>query len=248
MKYITNSKEESENIEMDTETIKKEEIITLQPFYNQIQLQHFHSFLAKFIKGILSDKNNDNTEHALDILYHLEEKDWELYYLETRDKFIETLPKLNTSTSFKQSFLRLLGKVCIFPSFINLPTFPKLVYDSVRNNSTEKNNNIMIKNSWVLANLCANLKGFEMFSNEENQEILLMSLSYCNSTKEKLISNGFRALGYFISNNSDEILCQTLALNKAKAENIKRALIDVYKKPFAQLSVKVCLEVYFTLF
>jgi len=97
----------------------------------------------------------------------------------------------------------------------------------------------MIKNSWVLANLCANFTHFELFSTEENQKILLMSLGYCNSNKEKLISNGFRALGFYIKNNNDELLCKTIEGKDLEAENIKKALSEVYKKPFSKCSVKV---------
>ena len=186
---------------------------------------------------ILAD--NEDVEYALDILFYLESKDWEIYYNEIKQLLINSLLKLNQNTSLKQSLLKLLSKVCIYEVFMNSDNFPNLAYKVITENNSEKNANILIKNSLVLANLCANLKNFDVFTMEQHQGILVLSLEYCNSNKEKIISNGYRALGYYISNNSDEILNATLVQKDVKTNYIKRNLMEIYKKPFNQLSVKV---------
>jgi len=241
MKYMNEYKEENDNQEMEIETIKKEKMAT--GIVSTIQMSSFHKFVASFLNtAFSSSKSSDYTEHVLDILYYLNEQDWEDYYSEIKEKFIDSLLELNYA-SFNLSFLKLLGKTCIFTSFMNIDRFPKLVSKVILNNVNEKNNNTIIKNSWVLANLCTNCHNFDLFSLEENQQLLLTCLSYCNSTKEKIVSNGFRALGYFISNHTDESLCKTLALSNTNADKIKTSLREVYKKPFTKCSVKVCWNV-----
>ena len=239
LKHLNNDKDDDQ-LDGEVEVVKKEEapLNLSETIQSQSQVQQFHKLLAGFLQNIFNS-NSENTEHILDILYYLQDRDWESYYKEVRNKFIEAFPTLNAQSNLKQSFLRLLGKLCTFSSFMKIAKFPRLVYEVVCQNANEKNNNVVIKSSWVLANLSANLSSFEMFSVEENQELFLLSLGYCNSPKEKLISNGFRALGYYISNNSDEILCKTIVTQNAKAENIKKTLSEVYKKPFSKYSVKV---------
>lgn len=97
----------------------------------------------------------------------------------------------------------------------------------------------MIKNSWVLANLCANLTHFDKFSLAENNEILGMILLYCSSAKEKLVSNAYRALGYFISNNSDQILVELIS-NAEGGPKTLQSLREAYLRSFEPFSVKVC--------
>jgi len=126
---------------------------------------------------------------------------------------------------------------------MKLENFSKLTYSILSANMAEKNNNVMIKNSWVLANLCANLQNFDKFTLEENQNILSMILSYCNSSKEKLVSNGYRALGYYISNNKDDCLVKVMNFESSKSQEIANSLKETYLKSFASLSVKVCWNV-----
>ncbi len=241
MKYMNECKDDNENQEMEMETLKKEEK-TASSETLASQASSFHGFVAGFLNHIFKT-SPENTEHVLDILYYLNEKDWEKHYSEIKEKFIDSLIELNATPSFNQSFLKLLGKACIFPSFMNIERFPKMVSKVILKNIHEKNNNTIIKNSWVLANLCTNCHNFNLFSLEENQELLLLCLSYANSTKEKIVSNGFRALGYYISNHSDQSLCDTLALSNVNSEKIKASLSDVYLKPFTKCSVKVCWNV-----
>ncbi|RZK19807.1 MAG: hypothetical protein EOO43_11505 [Flavobacterium sp.] len=141
--------------------------------------------------------------------------------------------------TFKQSLLRLLGKICTFKQFYDHKGFSETIFEIVTLNYNEKNTNTLIKNSWVLANLCANREACENFKLEINQELLFMSLAYCLSNKEKLTSNGFRALGYFITNNSDEVLCQLATMESPKTQKIVEGLKEVYLRPFANSSVKV---------
>ncbi len=203
----------------------------------------FHCFLEKHFSNILNNPGSDFMEYVLNILYYLDEADWIAHYSETKMKLIGIIPKINTSQNLKQALLRMLGKICTFSTFINEGGFANTVYQTLKSNSNEKNNNIMIKNSWVLANLCANFANFEKFSLSENQDVLTMILLYCSSPKEKLVSNGYRALGYFISNNTDEILLKLVTNKDQNAADILKSLREVYLKPFTTFSVKVCWNV-----
>jgi len=244
MKNITNNRNDCENAEQDHDAFEsKEENHTHdnKAFLanSQVKVENFHISLEKIFKKILTNIHDDNIEYVLNILYYLEEGQWNLYYCDTKQKLLSQVARLNNIQALKQSLLRLLGKICVFPHFIQLDNFHKIIYNVFTFNYPEKNNNIMIKNSWVLANLCANLKNFDVFTIEQNQEILSIILGYCNSSKEKLVSNGFRALGYFISNTSDNMLCQVLTKKNGKAEEIKKSLNEVYLKSFENYSVKV---------
>lgn len=202
----------------------------------------YHNFLETHFSHILENSSSDFMEYVLNILYYLDEIDWVTYYPSTKAKLIEIISKINSSQNLKQALLRMLGKICTFSIFIKQPEFAGIVYQTLKSNANEKNNNILIKNSWVLANLCANFTHFEQFTLEENQEILSMILSYCSSPKEKLVSNGYRGLGYFVSNNSDETLVKLLTTGE-KGKELLTSLREVYLKPFSSFSVKVCWNV-----
>ena len=249
MKYITNNKSDSENAEAEHEGFEiKEEIhnhnkslLLHQNLASKIQ--YFHTSLEKLFRQIVNNPNNENIEFVLNILYYLEEDHWNQYYNETKKKLLAQIFRLNNIQALKQALLRLLGKICVFNTFIQTENFHSVIYNVLTLNYPEKNNNVMIKNSWVLANLCANLRNFEVFTVEQNQDILLMILGYCGSSREKLVSNGFRALGYFISNNFDQILCQILTIKNSKTKEVMTSLSEIYLKPFDSYSVKVCWNV-----
>ena len=240
MKYITNNRNDAEADNEDFCAKEDAAVSNIQMNGElQAEIQRFHVSLEKLLKQIISNVNSENIEFALNILYYLEESHWELYYKDTKNKLIGQIYRINNIQALKQGLLRLLGKICVFTHFASLENFPKIVFNVISMNYPEKYNNIMIKNSWVLANLCANLKNFDTFTVEQNQEILSMILGYCGSSKEKLVSNGFRALGYFISNNADATLCQIVNLKNAKTEEVNKALGEVYLKSFESYSVKV---------
>lgn len=240
MKYITNNRTDSEGDDHDADGREDSPRPQIQLHsISHAKVQRFHIALEKLLKQILSNVNDENIEFALNILYYLEETHWESYYHESKQKLLNQVYKLNNFQALKQSLLRLMGKVCVFSHFVKLESFPKIIYNVFTINYPEKNNNIMIKNSWVLANLCANLKNFDIFTVEQNQEILSMILGYCNSSKEKLVSNGFRALGYFISNNTDQTLTKITELQNRRTEEVNKGLREVYLKQFDGFSVKV---------
>lgn len=62
--------------------------------------------------------------------------------------------------------------------------------------ASDGNINVQIRNSWTLANLSFRYKarGDPYIA----QECLIHSVNYTQSSKEKVASNGLRALGYFL--------------------------------------------------
>jgi hypothetical protein len=244
IKYINIDKSNVEYLDNDMEIpqpTKTNQLKSKSPF--QTKIHTLHVFVEKLLRNTFNHINHENTEYSLNVVYYLDEDDWDKYYTETRKLIISHIFTLNHIPMLKQPLLRLLGKICSFHFFVNMEGFPKIVFNILTMNSNEKNTNIMIKNSWVLANLCANQEACKIFGLETNQELLLMSLNYCFSNKEKIVSNGFRALGYFISNNSDELLCQLPTLKNHKSEQIVKGLKNVYLRSFTTSSVKVCWNV-----
>lgn len=239
MRYISTDKGDFENQEPEIEHSAPKPILVQRKTKSLENISIFHGFLEKLFSSMFNGDNTDFLEYVLNILYYLDEDDWKNNYHVTKGLLIGCIDKLNSSSSLKQSLLRMLGKICTFSYFVSEEEFPKLVFKSLKNNISEKNNNIMIKNSWVLANLCANLNRFNEFTIEENHDFLNMILVYCTSNKEKLISNGYRALGYFISNNSDDILNDMIS-DPSKGQDICNSLREVYLRSFEAYSVKVC--------
>jgi len=210
----------------------------------QQKVLSLYVFLEEMMRNAFESQDAKAIESSLSLLYYINEEAWETHYAKIKIILLSQLLQLNTIPTFKQSLLRLLGKICTFKQFYEYEGFSKMIFEIVTLNYNEKNTNTLIKNSWVLANLCANREACENFSLEINQELLFMSLSYCLSNKEKLTSNGFRALGYFITNNSDETLCKLASMEESpKTEKIIEALKEVYLRPFANSSVKVCWNV-----
>jgi hypothetical protein len=245
MRYISTDKGDFENQEPEIESGALKQPVVVQPKMKCVEnIKIFHGFLEKLFCAMFTGENAEFLEYVLNILYYLDEDDWINYYYETKFHLINYIDKLNSTTALKQSLLRMLGKICTFNLFVSEEAFPKLVFKCLKNNILEKNNNIMIKNSWVLANLCANLTKFNEFSLEDIHDFLNMILVYCTSNKEKLISNGYRALGYFISNNSDDILDKLLS-DSTKGEEICKSLREVYIRSFESYSVKVSFLPYF---
>jgi hypothetical protein len=244
IKYINNDKSSVEHLDNDMEFPQPMKANHLKSIgYFQGKIHTLHIFLEKLLRNIFNHINNEDTEYGLNVVYYLDEDDWDKYYTETRKLIISHIFNLNHVSILKQPLLRLLGKICTFHFFVSVEGFPRIVFNILTSNSSEKNTNIMIKNSWVLANLCANQEACKSFGLEINQELLLMSLNYCFSNKEKIVSNGFRALGYFISNNTDEVLCQLPALKNHKSDQIVKGLKEVYLRSFTHSSVKVCWNV-----
>lgn len=56
---------------------------------------------------------------------------------------------------------------------------------------------MQIRNSWTLANVCWIDRGY-LEDEYLAQEMLIISIIYAASNKEKVTSNGLRALGYYL--------------------------------------------------
>jgi hypothetical protein len=78
--------------------------------------------------------------------------------------------------------------------------FKSNVYQIVIDYANDTNINVQMRNSWTLANLNFTLK-FNLKEDEYlAQELLITSIAYAVSNKEKVSSNGVRSLGYFLQN------------------------------------------------
>jgi len=64
--------------------------------------------------------------------------------------------------------------------------------------ASDGNINVQIRNSWTLANLSFMHKALPLEDPYIAQECLIHSVNYTQSSKEKVASNGLRALGYFL--------------------------------------------------
>ena len=106
-------------------------------------------------------------------------------------------------------------------------------------NSNEKNNALIIKNSWILANMCASLKDYSIIDINQLKKLLQLICVYCDNSKEKIKSNAYRALGYYIKNISSEEIDSIFKTNGQELnENIIK-IKHVYDKDFSTFSVKV---------
>jgi hypothetical protein len=71
------------------------------------------------------------------------------------------------------------------------------VYQIIFESASDTNINVQMSNSWALANLSF-IKKFNISDPYVAQESLMISIQYACSTKEKVVSNGLRSLGYYL--------------------------------------------------
>ena len=72
-------------------------------------------------------------------------------------------------------------------------------YQIILNAASDTNLNVQIRNSWTLANMSFANKA-SLLDEYLAQEILIISIQYALSNKEKVASNGLRSLGYYLQN------------------------------------------------
>ena len=77
--------------------------------------------------------------------------------------------------------------------------FLQKTYQIIFDASSDTNLNVQIRNSWTLANMSFINKS-SLKDEYLAQEILIISMQYALSNKEKVASNGLRSLGYYLQN------------------------------------------------
>jgi cysteine sulfinate desulfinase/cysteine desulfurase-like protein len=75
--------------------------------------------------------------------------------------------------------------------------FRQRVYQIILEAASDTNLNVQIRNSWTLANMSF-IDSEQMQDEYLAQETLIISTIYALSNKEKVASNGLRALGYYL--------------------------------------------------
>ena len=86
-----------------------------------------------------------------------------------------------------------------------MKSFRQRVYQIVIEASSDTNLNVQIRTSWTLANLSFIDKD-QLEDEYLAQETLIISIIYALSNKEKVVSNGLRALGYYLKRSNFQIL------------------------------------------
>ena len=101
--------------------------------------------------------------------------------------------------------------------FKDLKTFRKRVYQIILEAANDTNLNVQIRNSWTLANMSF-IDRDQMEDEYLAQETLIISIIYAISNKEKVASNGLRALGYYLKRANFKVLKEKILAKINKSQ------------------------------
>jgi hypothetical protein len=101
--------------------------------------------------------------------------------------------------------------------FQEMKAFRQRVYQIVLEAASDTNLNVQIRNSWTLANMSF-IDSEQMEDEYLAQETLIISIIYALSNKEKVASNGLRALGYYLKRADFKVLKEKIVpkINKSQ--------------------------------
>jgi hypothetical protein len=110
--------------------------------------------------------------------------------------------------------------------------FLKKVHQMVFEFAGDGNLNVQIRNSWTHANLSFIHKALPSDDEYLMQERLIISVNYSLSSKEKVSSNGLRALGYLLQQVDVQVLEQkTLATLRKSPQQLHRLSLSLGPRP-----------------
>lgn len=131
--------------------------------------------------------------------------------------------------------------------------FLQKTYQIILDGATDTNLNVQIRNSWTLANMSFVNKA-SLLDEYLAQEILIISIQYALSNKEKVASNGLRSLGYYLSNinmvhlktklitqiNKSQQMLHRIPLQTLSVDSLIGIILDNLDSKFPKLAWNSC--------
>ncbi|CDW76050.1 heat repeat-containing protein 6-like [Stylonychia lemnae] len=212
--WLKNFKDQ--NLEDDDETVRNQPINQDSPY----QIQSLINLIRQIVDEFLFNKQNTYSDvniSILSLLCNFDQSQWMTVFDEKYTKdIIYYVEHTKQPPLLRAASIKLLGFMVYFDNFFKDEEFKNKVYQLIFENSNDTNQNIQIRNSWALANVCCLNK--HMTDEYLIREVLICSINYASSNKEKVSSNGIRALGYFLMNiDTQKLVNEVLpSLNKSQ--------------------------------
>ena len=179
----------------------KEVLHTISPFY----LDDFGAFLNKVFLKFLKGSDDTCKNIILNILSFFKEENWEIFKDEDFDWILKVVNAAKDIQSLKQAWIKFLGYIIYHKRFHQNQELIHDIIERLYGYGNETNQQIWQKNSWAIANICCSWD-LNTIDNILTSKLLWISFMYAESTKEKIISNSIRALGYILSRCSESTL------------------------------------------
>lgn len=230
--------EESEMQEQERPTPDKLQGFIENQVVEEKALKQVYGFLRNFLEDWLLKQQTEHTQSVLNIIYYFDSEDWQKTFSKFRTLFTEKLLDISANPYNKINLLRALGMLVSYDEFLTDKMFIQNLYKIISIHFKDKTLNIAIKNSWVVANFCANLEKVKNLEQTQVEEIYEMIVEYSLNPKEKILSNGYRALGLFLKNINQEFLKKLFIDAEDHNQRLKQ-LREIYMKALPETSPKV---------
>ena len=186
-------------------------------------LESFRTMMSRIVREWLSDKQCEVCIAILSILNNLDASQWrQTFDAELTHSVI--LPFLYTSARqlpplLKAASIKQLGYMVYYDGevFKDLKAFRQRVYQIILEAANDTNLNVQIRNSWTLANISF-IDRDQLEDEYLAQETLIISIMYATSNKEKVASNGLRALGYYLKRANFKVLKEKILVKINKSQ------------------------------
>lgn len=165
-------------------------------------MKDFGTFLNKVFLKFLKGPDDICKNIILNILSFFKEENWEIFKDEDFDWILKVVNESKDIQNLKQAWIKFLGYIIYHKRFHQNQELIHDIIERLYGYRSETNQQICQKNSWAVANICCSCD-LNTIDNTLTAKILWMSFMYAESTKEKIISNSIRALGYILSRCSE---------------------------------------------
>jgi hypothetical protein len=166
-------------------------------------------FLSNLESASQKGVNSDTAVLILNILCILTESQWNYFPpKEKLDGYLECIFIVKDPGLLKGIAIKLLGTLVSYEKFKYNSIFMKSVFDKIAENAVDKNISVALKNSWALANISSSVtaKLQSLWETDSAapplswKSILQIAVDYAQFNKEKIVSNGIRAMGCIFKN------------------------------------------------
>eukprot|EP00347_Sterkiella_histriomuscorum_P021491 403333793 len=191
-----------------------------------LNLDKFRDLIRGIVTHNLLNKTSQFSDiniSILSLLCNLDQHQWQQIFDDKLTKeIINFIEHAKYPPLLKAASIKLLGYLVYFDNLFSDIKFKQKAYQLIFENQNDTNQNVQIRNSWALANMCC----LDQSILDENilREVLISSVNYSLSTKEKVSSNGIRALGYFLKNIDEQVISQRILLEINKSMQLKQRI------------------------
>jgi len=201
----------------------------------------FISMLENLISGNMTlkcENASDMQTELLCILGYLSEIQWQKLTPEVVGKAVNFAMKLKVGGLPQSVALKCIGSMITYKMFNSDSKFVDDTITKIILNKPDFSMMVATKNSWALANLAYCLENLSKLS--RFNELTEIAFHYSKSTKEKVCSNGIRALGYILKKCD---LIDKLKIGKDNLDNVLSVIVNKLSVKSPKISWNACVAI-----